>query len=87
MKIQTFHMIFFVLLSLLILKAQVLDFVYNFRCDNEGSTAQHIETDSIVDIGPEGGQRGGKIQYRGIPENILKLRDNHTARFLKTELK
>lgn len=87
MKIQTSHMIFFVLLSLLILKAQVLDFVYNFRCDNEGSTAQHIETDYIIDIGPEGGQRGGEIQYQGIHENILKLRDNHTARFLKTELK
>jgi excinuclease ABC subunit A len=38
--------------------------------------------DWIVDLGPEGGQRGGNIVAVGPPEEIIKCGDSHTARFL-----
>lgn len=42
--------------------------------------------DHIVDLGPEGGAKGGKILFEGTPEELAKLSDNHTGRFLKMEL-
>jgi len=42
--------------------------------------------DHIIDIGPEGGERGGKIVARGTPEYIASLEDNYTGQFLKHEL-
>ena len=42
--------------------------------------------DYIIDIGPEGGKNGGKILAKGSPEEILKIKKSHTARFLKKEL-
>jgi excinuclease ABC subunit A len=38
--------------------------------------------DWIVDLGPEGGQRGGNVVAVGPPEEIIKCGDSHTARFL-----
>ncbi|MGZ3957352.1 MAG: excinuclease ABC subunit UvrA [Flavisolibacter sp.] len=43
--------------------------------------------DHIIDIGPEGGAGGGGILFEGTPENLLKVKESHTARFLKDELK
>ena len=42
--------------------------------------------DHIIDIGPEGGHRGGKIIFTGTPEQIVKKKGSHTGRFLKQEL-
>ncbi|HEX5588381.1 MAG TPA: excinuclease ABC subunit UvrA [Acidimicrobiia bacterium] len=38
--------------------------------------------DWIVDLGPEGGDGGGKVIVEGTPEHVAKTRDSHTGRFL-----
>lgn len=42
--------------------------------------------DYIIDVGPEGGKGGGTILCAGKPEEIIKNKKSHTARFLKKEL-
>lgn len=42
--------------------------------------------DQIVDLGPDGGRRGGRIVFNGTPEKMIKMDNNETARFLKLEL-
>jgi len=42
--------------------------------------------DHIIDIGPEGGNRGGNIVFTGTPEQLAKKKDSHTGRYLKIEL-
>ena len=42
--------------------------------------------DHIIDLGPEGGKHGGKILCTGTPEEMVKIKKSHTARFLKKEL-
>ncbi|HAL94704.1 MAG TPA: excinuclease ABC subunit UvrA [Chitinophagaceae bacterium] len=42
--------------------------------------------DHIIDLGPEGGDGGGKILFEGTPEELVKKTKTHTARFLKQEL-
>ncbi len=42
--------------------------------------------DYIIDIGPEGGERGGNILATGTPEEIIKCKDSYTAKFLIEEL-
>ncbi|MDX2305369.1 MAG: excinuclease ABC subunit UvrA [Microscillaceae bacterium] len=39
--------------------------------------------DWIIDLGPEGGQKGGNLCFAGIPEDLIKEENNHTARFLR----
>jgi excinuclease ABC subunit A len=39
--------------------------------------------DWIIDIGPEGGDKGGKVVFEGLPEDMIKLKNNYTAKFLK----
>jgi len=43
--------------------------------------------DYIIDIGPEGGARGGQILCTGTPEEIVKNKESFTAKFLKKELR
>lgn len=43
--------------------------------------------DYIVDIGPEGGEGGGRIVCEGTPEMVQHNKESHTARYLKKELK
>jgi excinuclease ABC subunit A len=43
--------------------------------------------DHIIDIGPEGGYRGGQVIATGTPEEVSKVKDSHTARYLIPELK
>lgn len=39
--------------------------------------------DWIIDLGPEGGDKGGQICFSGTPEDMAKIKGNHTADFLK----
>lgn len=39
--------------------------------------------DHIIDLGPEGGEKGGKIVAKGTPEDIAKAKDSYTGMFLK----
>jgi len=41
--------------------------------------------DYIIDIGPGGGEHGGKIIAQGTPEDIMKVRKSITGKFLKKE--
>jgi excinuclease ABC subunit A len=43
--------------------------------------------DWIIDMGPEGGDRGGRIVCQGTPEEVAKCKESYTARYLKEELK
>ncbi|MCO6359318.1 excinuclease ABC subunit UvrA [Roseivirga pacifica] len=43
--------------------------------------------DHVIDLGPEGGEKGGTIVAEGTPEKVAKSKKSHTARFLKEELK
>lgn len=42
--------------------------------------------DHLIDVGYEGGARGGEIVACGTPEEVAKDKKSHTARFLKKEL-
>jgi excinuclease ABC subunit A len=42
--------------------------------------------DHIIDLGPEGGDGGGRILFEGVPEKMIGNKESHTARFLKAEL-
>ncbi len=42
--------------------------------------------DYIIDLGPEGGQGGGRILFEGTPEELAKNKESFTAIFLKEEL-
>ncbi len=43
--------------------------------------------DYIIDLGPEGGEAGGKVVVAGPPEEILKNSKSYTAKYLKKKLK
>ena len=61
---------------------------------NKGNTVLIIEhnmdviklADYIIDIGMEGGKKGGEILCKGTPEQIVKDKKSYTAQFLKQEL-
>ncbi|MCD4679281.1 MAG: excinuclease ABC subunit UvrA, partial [Bacteroidales bacterium] len=61
---------------------------------NKGNTVLIIEhnmdvikvADHIIDLGKEGGDRGGDIIAEGSPEEIIKMNNGYTAQFLKGEL-
>ncbi|MEP6594671.1 MAG: excinuclease ABC subunit UvrA [Ginsengibacter sp.] len=42
--------------------------------------------DHVIDIGPEGGDNGGKILFEGTPEELINNKASYTAKFLKQEL-
>ncbi|MEN8186645.1 MAG: excinuclease ABC subunit UvrA [Bacteroidota bacterium] len=64
------------------------------RLTDKGNTVLIIEhnldvikmCDFIIDVGPEGGQKGGKILFEGTPEEIIKVKNSYTGEFLKKEL-
>jgi excinuclease ABC subunit A len=39
--------------------------------------------DWVIDIGPEGGDNGGKVIFEGVPEDLIKEKDSYTGKFLK----
>jgi excinuclease ABC subunit A len=65
------------------------------RLADHGNTVLVIEhnldviktADWIIDIGPEGGFRGGELIASGTPEAVAKVKASHTGRFLKDKLK
>jgi excinuclease ABC subunit A len=64
------------------------------KLTNKGNTVLVIEhnldviklADYIIDIGMEGGKKGGEIVCQGTPEEIVKHNKSYTAKFLKKEL-
>jgi len=64
------------------------------RLADKGHTVLVIEhnleviktADWIIDLGPEGGDRGGQIVAVGRPEDIVKNKNSHTGRFLRSRL-
>ena len=42
--------------------------------------------DYIIDIGPDGGDKGGKVVATGTPEEITKCKESYTGYYLKKEL-
>lgn len=62
---------------------------------NKGNTIIIIEhnmevikvADYIIDMGPEGGEKGGEIVCTGTPEEIVKNKESYTAKYLAEELK
>lgn len=73
---------------------QHLLYVLNKLAD-KGNTVLIIEhnldvikvSDYVVDLGPEGGAKGGTILCSGTPEEIIHNKKSHTAKFLAEELK
>ena len=61
---------------------------------NKGNTIIIIEhnmdviktTDYIIEIGPKGGDRGGKIIFEGSTEKLIHVSNSPTAKYLKKEL-
>ena len=61
---------------------------------NKGNTVLIIEhnmdvikvADYIIDMGPEGGEKGGQIICNGTPEEIVKCKESFTGEYLKREL-
>ena len=72
---------------------RVLLIVLN-RLVEKGNTVVIIEhnldviktVDYIIDLGPEGGKNGGQIMATGKPEEIIEVKESHTARYLEKEL-
>ncbi|PKA84383.1 excinuclease ABC subunit A [Ulvibacter sp. MAR_2010_11] len=72
---------------------RVLLIVLNKLVD-KGNTVVIIEhnleviktVDYIIDIGPEGGKKGGEIMALGTPEELITHKKSYTAQFLKKEL-
>ncbi len=62
---------------------------------NQGNTVVVIEhnldvikvADHIIDLGPEGGNKGGTIVGTGTPEEIAKIKSSHTGNYIKEVLK
>jgi excinuclease ABC subunit A len=62
---------------------------------NQGNTLIIIEhntevikcADWVIDIGPEGGDKGGHIVFEGTPENLAKCNTSHTGNYLAEKLK
>ena len=42
--------------------------------------------DWIIDMGPEGGDKGGNVMFSGTPEELITKKDLHTAQFLRSKL-
>ena len=61
------------------------------RLVDSGNTVVVIEhnldmikcADYIIDIGPEGGENGGRIVAEGTPEQIVEVKDSYTGKYLK----
>ena len=65
-----------------------------YRLVEKGNTVLVIEhnldvvkvADHIIDIGPEGGSKGGMVVAEGTPEKVTEHKTSYTAKYLKMEL-
>ena len=65
------------------------------RLSDTGNTVIVIEhnldviktADYIIDIGPEGGEEGGRIVAKGTPEQVAKVKESYTGQYIKKCLK
>lgn len=61
------------------------------RLADKGNTVIIIEhnldiiksADHVIDLGPEGGEKGGEIVAQGTPEQVAKVKKSYTGKFLK----
>ncbi|QSW99943.1 excinuclease ABC subunit UvrA [Haloterrigena alkaliphila] len=61
------------------------------RLTDNGNTIVVIEheldlvknADHVIDLGPEGGENGGEVVATGTPEDVARLEDSHTGRYLR----
>jgi excinuclease ABC subunit A len=73
--------------------AKLLEVLFKLRAP--GNTLVIIEhnldviktADWIIDLGPEGGEAGGRIVAQGTPEDVAKSSDSHTGHFLSRLLR
>ncbi len=71
----------------------LLEVLYRLR--DAGNTVLVIEhnmdviktADWVIDLGPEGGDRGGRILGAGTPEQIARVAQSHTGRYLEQALR
>ncbi len=42
--------------------------------------------DWIIDMGPEGGKKGGELLFQGVPEDLINCQQSITGKYLKTVL-
>ena len=64
------------------------------RLVDKGNTVLVIEhnleviknADYIIDLGPDGGDKGGEVIFAGSPEDLITQKNSHTARYLKKVL-
>ncbi len=64
------------------------------RLTDQGNTVLVIEhnldliasADWLIDLGPEGGARGGKLVTQGTPEQLIKHKTSYTGHFLKQHM-
>lgn len=65
------------------------------RLVNRGNSVVVIEhnldviknADWVIDLGPEGGDLGGKIVAQGTPEDVVKVKESYTGQYLRKVLK
>ncbi|MCX5703928.1 MAG: excinuclease ABC subunit A, partial [Candidatus Omnitrophica bacterium] len=65
------------------------------RLVDKGNTVIVIEhnlevikcSDYIIDLGPQGGDKGGEVVAAGSPEELINNKDSYTAQFLRKVLK
>ena len=43
-------------------------------------------TDYIIDLGPEGGDKGGEVMAQGTPEEITQIVESYTGKYLNEAL-
>jgi excinuclease ABC subunit A len=68
---------------------QLLKVITSLR--DKGNTVIIIEhnldvikmADWLIDLGPEGGNKGGQIIFEGTPEGIVKCKESYTGKYLK----
>jgi excinuclease ABC subunit A len=68
--------------------AKLLDVLFKLR--NSGNTLLVIEhnldviktADWIIDLGPEGGEAGGRVVAEGPPEKVARVAQSHTGQYL-----
>jgi excinuclease ABC subunit A len=61
------------------------------RLTDDGNTVVVIEheldlvknADTVIDLGPEGGEGGGEVVARGTPEQVARVEGSHTGRYLR----